>query len=459
MSEPKKSTEADDVLEFLNSLPDNKAGNEDSKNGNGNGEKGVSSGGGNVGNDNNILDFLDELAANNVKKEEELKVKAEVPNAQVSEKQAEPKELESKQAASEQAEQQDRSISAWTSWWSNEGASRVNSLWGTAQSKAEETLRLAREKGLDHDALRKAFNEMVIANEEDGDGNINSRNGENEDEIKLPDPTKAMETLNKGFGLFSTKLGNVLDKLNNDLVEFNSSPTDEILNIKLIHDLKNYNYLNSLVGGNFKKVMYSQVDGNLMIKVNDNHISSKNDEKFKRNLNIFYGKSSDCEKLIFANIEAAVKSFEDSEIINGEKSSVQSNIFIGLHPIAISTSSNIDSTSQDSINIDPYSPGNFSFIVILKDITHNFTIITKSQPFPLKWANWLDGSDSSNNKNEEKVGEEEEKEEEKQEKQEQAKDEEIVVDPSDWVKSWIKDGLNLSFGVLAQSYVIKRMGY
>ena len=73
----------------------------------------------------------------------------------------------------------------------------------------------------------------------------------------------------------------------------------------------------------------------------------------------------------------------------------------------------------------------------MKDISNDITIITKSQPMPLRWAQWLDG---------EKL------------KSLEASDEEESVDPKEWVKDWIKQSLNLSIGVLAQEYVIKRMG-
>lgn len=409
---PKKSSEAEEFLEFLNSLP------EDDR------KKSVS--GSNGKTDEEILEFLDELEANNganTTKKEELKPVKESSVKPVAEEQLkDDKEdvheeipLSPESATKEVGTDPLASIS---SWWSSEGSSRVTSLWGSAQLKAEELIKLAKEKGLDQEHLRKAFNDIVI--KEEGDDT------DEQDEIKLPDAGKAIESLNKGIGMFSSRLGSVIDKLNTDLVEFSSTEHDEILNIQLIHDLKNYHYVNNLIGSNFKKVMNAQVDGDLLIKVTDNHISNKNDDEYKRNLNVFHGKIGDCEKLILANLEESIKS---ATLVDK-----QTNIFIGLHPVTVQ-STITDSTSTDEINIDLYNPGNFSFIIMLKDITHDLTIVTKTQPFPMKWANWVDGSEEP--------------------KETSSTD----VDPSQWVKGWIKDGLDLGFGVLLQSYVIKRMGF
>ena len=32
------------------------------------------------------------------------------------------------------------------------------------------------------------------------------------------------------------------------------------------------------------------------------------------------------------------------------------------------------------------------------------------------------------------------------------------IDPKEWVKTWVKNGLDLSVGILVQQYIINRMG-
>lgn len=173
----------------------------------------------------------------------------------------------------------------------------------------------------------------------------------------------------------------------------------------------------------------------------------------------------DGEKLANANLENAIKEYKKAEIAKEKKEReeekkdekevkqeedevneiVKSNIFITIQPITTKLDSkpqevdSIDSPLSTSI-IDSHNATSFSFTLILKDITNNITITTRTQPFPLRWAQWLDGEQLKLN---------------------DAGDVELDldnVDPKEWVKDWIRQGLNLGVGVLAQEYVIKRMG-
>ncbi|OBA21179.1 hypothetical protein METBIDRAFT_11741 [Metschnikowia bicuspidata var. bicuspidata NRRL YB-4993] len=166
---------------------------------------------------------------------------------------------------------------------------------------------------------------------------------------------------------------------------------------------------------------------------------------------MFSGKAIDGEKLCFANLESSIKHY--LQIVDLEKLHIpteestdheinKSNVFISIQPI---TSGNVDQQSNEEDNMGPaYIEGNnsnsFTFTMILKDITNNITIVSKSQPFPLRWARWVSGRhddvDSVFH-----LGDDGES-----------------VDPSDWVKDWIQDGLGLTFAVLAQEYVTRRMG-
>ena len=95
--------------------------------------------------------------------------------------------------------------------------------------------------------------------------------------------------------------------------------------------------------------------------------------------------------------------------------------------------------SQGPAFIEANNANSFSFTMILKDITNNITVLSKSQPFPLRWARWVSGQHEDVDAI---FG---------------SSDEESV-DPSEWVKEWIQDGLGLTFAVLAQEYVTRRMG-
>ena len=254
------------------------------------------------------------------------------------------------------------------------------------------------------------------------------------------------------------------------------------LRIHLVHDLINYSYLQYQIETKFDQVLSSQVQGGIRIFVDewgnpnkkmDSSITNEfNDAKFlKRKLNLFNGKINDGEKLAFANLDNSIKLFNKAheEIMKQKKENEKqegkdgkdendqnkiSDIFIAILPIAIPNTGKDD----DIITTDPSHPGNFNFTIVLKDITNNITTITRSQGFPLKWVKWLENynddegedADADADTNEKTNRDKEEEEEE---------EEELGVDPGDWVKEWIEDGLNLAFGIVAQNYVIQRMGF
>ncbi|CCH46859.1 hypothetical protein BN7_6461 [Wickerhamomyces ciferrii] len=443
---PKKSTEAEDVLEFLASLPETDQSKlKDLKDKQSKGD------------DTDILNFLDELEANDKRgkkaepkqsKEQSKEKSKEVAKEESKEEPKQSKEvddIESKDVnkdTNQSNETQDNDvnqplpelndpITSISNWWSSSGSATVNSFWSNATQQAnnfasrasEEATKFAKENNIDVESIKN----LQIDEE-------TKRKFINNEEISLPDPSRA-------FGFLTKNLSNVL----NSIVQ-----TDEILKINLIHDLENFNSLNGLLTKNFKKVI-KQVQGGIKIEIIENHISSSSNQinHNKRHLNLFEGKIIDGEKLIFANLNNSIKEFEkvtkNSENKDEEDSKRSSNLFISILPIR---SSNNKSNSEDDsiISIDNQSNESFSFTLILKDITHDISIITRSQPFPIKWAHWIDGSISQDDDDESKQSKE-------------PKDDDEEIDPSEWVKDWIDDGLSLSFGILAQSYVVKRMGY
>lgn len=447
MSPKAKADDTDDVLDFINSLPDSKSGTPKPKETNNSDINDK---------DEDFLEFLDELAAH-----EKSKPSTPTPNSKFEpKKKSEPSDKEVKEASTEKTakintpaakepetkiDSQEKEINekkplendvesdtigSISSWWNNEGSNKVSSLWGSitsnAQSLSEQTYQIASSTSNQISQQRQKFIE----------------NSDHEQIVNI-----------------SSKLNSMLLNMSQQITQGLMADSDELLNILLIYDLYNINYLDSLCYDKFNQVM-NQVEGGINVSVNNfNHKDELNKDRI--DLNLFYGKIIDGEKLCLANLESSIKDYlkitksEDGKEVSDEKNADgkteqelkedidkinKSNIFISIQPIT--SKSNLDDNKpaeseedQGPILIESNNANSFSFTVILKDITNNITIITKTQPFPLKWAKWLSGDHSQEFK------------------------ELDDIDPSEWVKNWIKEGLSLSFGVLAQEYVIKRMGF
>ncbi|CAI4552200.1 CDG_1a_G0028830.mRNA.1.CDS.1 [Saccharomyces cerevisiae] len=470
MSENKNS-EAEDVFEFLDSLPEAKNGgkmvNTDVK-GSQEGVKGGSNSvAGKTGNDgkkgdDDIFEFLEELEKSNLSLTDKKGVEKKAPSESVnnkaqdekveeskenknSEQDAHGKEKEPQQQEKEEEEEEEEEtplhdpIASISNWWSSSGSAKVSSIWNkTAEQASQIKNRLAQEQ-LD---LTSKINTSTI-----------------------------------------TEIARNLQKI---VV----GETEEVLRIHLVHDLVNYPSLQYNIESKFDQVLSSQVEGGIRIFVdewghpNNNGITpvekkpsvadgELGNSKKKLQFNLFDGKVTDGEKLAFANLENAVKLFntaheeyqkqqkEADATPDDDRSSISSNsnkisdLFISILPIAIPQKQK-DADGDFQVT-DSNTPGNFNFTLVLKDITNDITTITRSQGFPVKWVNWLEGSV-------EKTGSTASEERNKsydQKKQKESEDEDEddeIIDPSEWVKEWIEDGLSLSFGVMAQNYVIDRMG-
>lgn len=456
MSDKKQANE-DEVFEFLNSLPDQKEGGDmKSKQNNKEQKNGKSGGSGKT--DQEILDFLDELEATNKNQKGDANVESiatkGAPKVTGHAKDEASPETEAPKEATQPEEVNDP-ITSLSKWWSGNGSKKVSSgitsLWGTAQTltqqaqvKAEKAIKQAKEQGVE-DKLRTAFKDFGITGVLEGDRNLTNK--EREELLKLPDTKKAVESINKGINLFSHRFTEVLETLNSK---------DEIINIKLVHDLKNYPNLSGYVKHNFEDVMSEQVDGNIEVHVEQSGTvsDSQTDEYGKRDIGLFQGKLSDADRLVEANIESIITPTKDKA---GETpkpkekttpSSRATDIYIGL--LAVTTNRKTGAKAKDNstnekdatdeldddsvITIDEFSGSSFCFTATLIDKTHDIKITNRSQPFPLKWSQWIDGDFSR-------------------------KDKEEDVDPSEWVIDWIDQGLDKTFGVMAQTYVIMRMGY
>lgn len=442
---PKNDT--DDVLDFINSLPDSKSGTPRPVNGQE--EKGE-----------DLLEFLDELAAQDKPKNPtksksfEPKKKEDEPKGREAsnklEKQEKPKKIAEKPSVSDSNNPSDSTkvdtkvddgnsetpeiIGSITNWWSTEGSLKVSLFWGSLTSNAEK------------------LGEQTYQLASTTTNQINQQRQRLLSELGIDPNTNIV-------GLTS-RLNSALVSMSQQIAQGLAGESDELLNVLLIHDLYNIKYLDRLCQDKFSHVT-GQVEGGIKVNVsNFNH----RDDASKTDFNMFYGKIIDGEKLCFANLESSIKDYvkvmkvdeearknvkeeeestwkkedgnanENDEITNEAPTVNSSNIFISIQPISSGSASESDEKKEGPILIEANNSDSFLFTLILKDITNDITIITKTQPFPLRWSRWVCG-----------------------EFQEFADLEEI--DPSEWVKDWIGDGLALAFGVLAQEYVVKRMGY
>ncbi|KAG5419588.1 hypothetical protein I9W82_003356 [Candida metapsilosis] len=425
-------SETDDVFDLINSLPETaKDSNANSK----------------PTDDKEVFDFLDEIAQHEQKKpKKKMEPKKKVENIASSndEEGEETNDPTTGTSSSDTTDEHQKEqteptpsdllevnpIASLSSWWSSEGNQKVSNLWGTITSNAEK------------------LSEQTYQLASSTTNQLNER-------------SKQLDTEQIGSRLNSLFI-NISQQIKQGLIE----DADEVLNILLVSDLHNFNYLQKLVLNNFNLAM-NQVEGDINVNVHEfNHHEEKNGSNEVK-LNLFYGKLIDGEKLANANLENAIKEYKKAEMAKEKKEKeeqkeqkdekeekskeedtheiVKSNIFITIQPITTKLDSKpqeadtIDSNSTVS-TIDSHNNTSFSFTLILKDITNNITITTRTQPFPLRWAQWLDGEQLKLN---------------------DAGDVELDldnVDPKEWVKDWIRQGLNLGAGVLAQEYVIKRMG-
>jgi hypothetical protein len=443
-STPKKSTEAEDVLEFLNSLPENK-------------DKGAAafrakSNKGTVAKDKeDVLDFLDELEKSDLRKDKKPPVvEAEkaaakpVDAGEGTEKVVEEEKKKKEEGDINEEEEDDEGtstiegdfnidpLSSLSNWWSSSGSSAVNSLWNNAKSIQQKASQEA----------SKLANEATK---------------------KLGDEKENVERRVNAFKFLSENFESILNGLNVDQY-------DEFLKIHLIHDLVNFNGLEGVIKSQFKKVL-KQVQGDIFIEVvKQGTVSKAGERRYSvgahdgvKKLNLFEGGVVDGDKLNWANLKSSIQSTEkpiekpaekekptgDEKVEAEAEAEAQtdlnmSRIFIAVlavHPAGKTNDSEFDT-------IDSHSPTSFQFRVILKDIGHNISIVSETQSFPIQWAKWIEYNDEKPEKKDSQKKEEEEEE-----------DTDDEVDPAEWVKDWIDQGLALTIGVLAQEYVVKRMGF
>lgn len=462
-----KSKEAEEVFEFLDSLPQEGKGAAPAPEAKG---KAADKSDGKAQGKDDIMDFLDELEKEGkpvpAKKEEKVveepkkpvaeakpaaeEPKAPEPAAQTTEKAAPAPVEKAAVTETEAAQSEDKEetplgdpITSISNWWSSSGSNTVSSLWSKTTEQANQIKnRLAQEQ--------QQLPQLPIS--------INS--------ATISDLAKSLQKIVVG-------------------------ETAEVMRIHLVHDLVNYSYLQYHVEQRFDQVLSDQVQGGVRIFVdewgkpgatssandammlnaddigNNGNISVvKNPSRPQRHLNVFSGKLSDGEKLAFANLDDAIKLFNkahdevlrqqkegsaDAAVASEDQTNI-SDIFISILPVAIpATKADADA---DMTVTDAAQQGNFSFTIVLKDISNGISSITRSQGFPSKWIDWLEGAPAQT-----KTEKDDAKDEGKDKDQENSDEEDEEVDPSEWVQDWIEDGISLVFGIVAQNYVIERMGF
>ena len=498
-SKKKVSTEADDVFEFLDSLPQSNSltnatnSTKTSQKRDVSEQNGPLTAGDGVDatqNKEDILEFLEELEkstttattntnnnnnnSNDTTSRDKIikQVKKKTDNYDPSVKESMKKDEDSdmagagtlKNAKMDDIDMKDREdsplndpITSFTNWWSKSGSDKVSKIWNRTQDKASQF----RDKLIENDTMLPVVNLSNLKN------NLNTNN-----------------------------LLNLTDQITKNLTKIVVGDTEEVLRIHLVHDLINLSYLQYYVEEKFDQVMSSQVEGGIRIfvdewgKPNSNTINKddngnaddnsnsnsdsgiNNESRQKIDMNLFQGKINDGDKLAFANLDNSIELFnkaheailqqQQNQIVNKNDNKNISDIFISILPIStLSTHSdnnnNIDDDDDKSDEIiktiDTTSPNNFHFTVVLKDISNNITCIARSQSFPLKWLHWLQGSRIQ------AVGVKKSGSEDDEENKDEDEEEEMEVDPSEWVQQWIEDGIALVIGVVAQNYVIERMGF
>ncbi|SCV03672.1 LANO_0G05556g1_1 [Lachancea nothofagi CBS 11611] len=440
----RNSTEADNVLDFLDSLPERKKRERDDS------RKESKNTAQDSKNDTEILDFLDELEQSNLSLKKDKKPVKQDPVAkdqeysEAKQKNKEPvSNDESETPAQETApvrkpeesspgsppadvEPLNDPITSISNWWSSSGSATVNSFFSKTAEQAN------------HIKDRLAHEQQGIASK--------------------------LQTTSLASKLNSATISTLAKNLSRIVV----GETDEVLRIHLVHDLINYPLLSYHVEQQFDSVLSSQVQGGVRIFVDEWDHPIEGEDRVqdgKRHLNMFSGKIADGEKLAFANLNNAVKLFTkakeelakqrtDTEELEDATAKEQtiSDVFISILPIAVpEKTKNPELTTTDSTH-----PGNFAFTIVLKDISNDFTSITRSQGFPQRWAEWLEGTSELKSKQDAIQDRESKKETgERTESTEAVED----IDASEWVKEWVEDGLSVAFGVVAQNYVIDRMGF
>ncbi|KAK5122908.1 hypothetical protein LTR85_003473 [Meristemomyces frigidus] len=271
----------------------------------------------------------------------------------------------------------------------------------------------------------------------------------------------------------------------------------ERLQIHTTHDIQHYPSLDPLIYSTFSRIMAQVEGGDLLViqRGTENRSRSRagsepqgyrggvlggasnggwtdgpwwRDEHAKRDLGAVAG-LREGSRLARVSAEAYAKEFFDSrggveeaakkatETLSETNPVRSSDIFLAIQAIAYTADKDLfaaDARSAEkateeelSTVVDPDDEAEelVCFAIYLHDPLHSLSFSGLSQPFPQKWASWLDAANSP-------AGED-------------GLPESILeiiqsggVDPREWVAEWMEEVLSLAVGVVAQRYVARRMG-
>ena len=157
-------------------------------------------------------------------------------------------------------------------------------------------------------------------------------------------------------------------------------------------------------------------------------------------------------------VEAAAKSA--AEGLSASNPTRSSDIFLAIQAISYQAEKELfaddartAAEEKDAVVKDPVDAGEelVAFALYLHDPIHSLSFSALSQPFPQKWASWLDAASEPSGESSAEV--------------EAGLPESILeiiqsggVDPREWVSEWMEEILSLGVGVVAQRYVARRMG-
>ncbi|KAI9705259.1 MAG: hypothetical protein M1820_005257 [Bogoriella megaspora] len=163
----------------------------------------------------------------------------------------------------------------------------------------------------------------------------------------------------------------------------------------------------------------------------------------------------------FASRGGVEEAAKQATLVMSESNPVRSSdIFLALQPIHHDASSELFGGGKTGTPAEGKPEGGVqdpveeeealtSFAIYLHDPIHSITFSTISQPVPQKWIEWIDAASPGAEDTDDRL-------------QLPPEIQEIItsggVDPREWVAEWLEEILSLSFGIVAQRYVARRMG-
>lgn len=264
----------------------------------------------------------------------------------------------------------------------------------------------------------------------------------------------------------------------------------ERLLIHITHDFVGYPSLDPLIHGVFARVM-SQVEGGDLLVVQRGHESSSKRSHdvsagwrdgpwwrqvdSPRELGLVKG-LVEGTKLCRAGAESyaseyfaahggveeakirATKAFSESNPVR------TSDIFLAVQAITLESDKTLfagtasaEKEKESSTVAEQAEDELVCFAIFILDPVHEIEYSTISQTIPSRWIRWLDAASTPLTPS---SSEAEDAQTELSLLPDEIRDivESGGVDPREWVAEWIEEMLNLSVGIVAQSYVARRMG-